>query len=123
MTRALLVMSEKIFSQCLRQSLEGDFQCYIENNYERAAVTANLCRADVVLIDMPFESREKLEKIYGICKEIRQENPGCKLMLMCAPDGEAASQSAINAKKNKIIDDFVYYDTSWKYLFSKLRAI
>lgn len=123
MTRALLVMNEKIFSQCLRQTLEGEFKCYIENNYKRAAITANLCRADVVLMDMPFQSKEELERIYAICREIRQENPNCKLMLMCAPDAEAASQSAINAKKNKIIDDFVYYDTSWKYLFSKLRAI
>jgi len=122
----LLVMYRKILSDGLI-ALAGSnspFNMVPEHNYGLATIAAESCSPEIALVEIPESGLwQSAEKCLAICDEIRSHFPGCKQVLLCPETDPDSCHAAILAKQNNRIDDFLFYETSFNYLFSKLEAL
>ena len=124
--KILLIMSRKMLADALIAQAKTDrcFELWADQNYALAVVTAMSCRPAVVVVEIPESgSWHSAEKCLSICDAIRKELPGCKQVLLSSESDASSCRAAIQAKREKRIDDFLYYDTSVNYLFSKLESL
>ena len=78
----------------------------------------------VVVVEIPESGIFRFaEKCLAICDAIRKQVPGCKQVLICSESDADSCRAAIQAKQENRIDDFLFYDTSVNYLFSKLESL
>ena len=121
MKKVGFVTTNKILAQSLAGAKENrpdwEFELYPLLDPRQAALDADVLRLDAAVIDVadgiPADEAE------AFCRALRGA-AGCRLLLLVP---EAARRTAIRAVKNNAADDFVFYDTSLDYLFTKLAAI
>lgn len=124
--KILLIMRRKILSDALiaQARSEGRFELAADQNYATAVVTAISYAPQVVVVEVPESGCWRSpEKCLSLCDAIRKELPGCKQVLLSSEDDAGSCWAAIKAKRENRIDDFLYYDTSVNYLFSKLESL
>ena len=124
--RVLLVMQKRMLSDALIAQTKNDtrFTFTTEPRYASAALTAEACSPEIAVIEIPESGPWKsAEKCLAICDMIRRQLPNCKLVVLCSEDEKDSYQAAIQAKKERRIDDFLFYDNSAHYLLSKLEAL
>lgn len=125
MKKVLLVMCRKVLSDALTRSArdDGRFDFHSENNYSSALLTAELLAPDITVLEIPESGEWTPERCLAICRTIGKSLPGCAVMLLCPEGNPAAVEATIAARREGIIDDFIYYDSSVKYLMSKLETL
>lgn len=119
-------MRRKILSDALAKQAEGHarFELRTEQNYPMALLAAEAYVPDVAVVEVPESGAWKdAEKCLAVCDAIRKQVPGCKQVLLCSENDEATCGAAVQAKREARIDDFLYYETSVNYLFSKLESL
>ena len=124
--RVLLVMQKRLLSDALVAHTSNDtrFAFTTEPRYATAALTAEACSPEVAVVEIPESgSWKSAEKCLAICDMIHRQLPDCKLMILCSEADKESYQAAIQAKQEHRIDDFLFYDNSTHYLFSKLEAL
>jgi len=124
--KVLLIMSREIVSDSIiAQSKANDrFDFLAESDYTSAVDSAIKYRPRIVILEVPESgSYKSAEKCLLISDEIRMNLPQIRQLLLCSETDVASRRSAIQAKQSKRIDDFLFYDTSVKYLFSKLESL
>ena len=124
--RVLLVMKRKMLSDALiEHAARGTrFEMIAARNYSMAAVTAESCSPEISVVEIPESGMWKsAEKCLAICDSIRKQLPNCKQMILCNEDDADSYSATIHAKQENRIDDFLFYDSSVHYLFSKLEAL
>ncbi len=122
----LLIMHRKILSDALIEGAKDGvhFEFQAVQNYASALITAEACMPEIVIMEVPESGNwRSADKCLAICDMIRKQIPGCKQVLLCSESDAEACRAAIRAKQENRIDDFLYYDTSVKYLFSKLESL
>ena len=80
--------------------------------------------ADILLMEAAFNIGATLDDCLKEAKRLRSLRPECKTILLCDENSapEVARQIAL-AKKDGLIDDFVYSSVSESYLTAMLYAI
>lgn len=80
--------------------------------------------ADIVLLEVAPNSGFTVDERLTEVRAIRSTNPGCRILLLCDENStpELARKVAI-AKKDGLIDDFVYSSVSESYLTAMLHAL
>ena len=124
--RVLLVMKRKMLSDALIGQHAGDsrFELVAARNYSTATLTAESFFPEVTVVEIPESgSWNSPEKCFAICDTIRQHCPNCKQVILCNEDDTASYNAVIQAKQANRIDDFLFYDNSAHYMFSKLEAL
>jgi len=124
--KVLLVMKRKMLSDALIEKADGDprFEFVAARNYPTALLTAESCSPEITVVEIPESgSWKSAEKCLTICDTIRAQFPNCKQVILCNEDDTESCIAAIHAKQKNRIDDFVFYDSSIHYLFSKLDAL
>ena len=124
--RVLLVMKRKMLSDALTEQAAGDsrFELVAARNYSTATLTAESCLPEISVVEIPESgSWKSAEKCLTICDAIRKQLPNCKQVILCNEDDTDSYNAAIQAKQQNRIDDFLFYDSSVRYLFSKLEAL
>jgi hypothetical protein len=124
--KVLLVMYRKMLSDALISQTGGDafFKFTAEQNYASAALTAAACAPEIAVVEVPESGPWKsASKCLAICDVIRKQLPLCKVVVLCSENDADSCSAAIHAKQENRIDDFLYYDSSINYLFSKLEAL
>lgn len=119
-------MSRKILSDALiaQTKNDRDFELWADENYALAVETAVSYAPQIVVVEIPESGGwRSAEKCLSICDAIRDELPGCKQVLLSSESDADSCRAAIEAKRENRIDDFLYYDTSVNYLFSKLESL
>lgn len=88
---------------------------------------ANDCKAlsaDILLMDVSYASGTTIETRLNEVKQVRQNAPSCKLVMLCdensAPD---IAHAVANAKKDRLIDAFFYSSVTEKYLTAALASL
>lgn len=125
MKKIVLVMDRKVLAEALLLEMKNNtgMKIYTEYDYHKATVSVDIFRPDAVLIELPETKEISAEECLKICDEIREVDAACKILLL-APEGDPkACELTIQAVRDGRIDDFLYYDTSMKYLISKLEAL
>ena len=90
---------------------------YLLLDPQQAALDVGVLQLDAAVIDVA--DRIAIEETEAFCRSLRK-TAGCRLLLLVP---KAARRMAIRAVKSNAADDFVFYDTSLDYLFTKLAAI
>ena len=119
-------MKRKILSDALIDRAAGDlrFELIAARDYATAALTAESCSPEIAVVEIPESGPWKsAQKCLAICDAIRREFPDCKQVILCNEDVTESCNAAIQAKQENKIDDFLFYDSSIHYLFSKLEAL
>ena len=125
MRTVLLIMKRKSVAQGLMLKLRdvSDFQLAYEAEYVRAAATIRVHDARVALIEVAESWEYGIAYCLELCARLREETPGCKLLLMCPENSSESKHAAVDVMRSGEIDDFVYYNVSMDYLQSKLAVL
>ncbi len=122
MKKIALITTNKILAQSLAAAMKAmpelEFELFLLLNPHQALLDAEIFEIDVALIDIALNKETPL----SFCEELHKNLPHCHILLLVSQDDRSGRKMATEAKKKKIVDDFVFYDASLKYLFSKLAA-
>ena len=116
-------LMEMSISHCLTKS--GGFQiASIRPGCKEIARECADVSADVLLMEATFNIGATLDDCLKEAKRLRSLRPECKTILLCDENSapEVARRIAL-AKKDGLIDDFVYSSVSESYLTAMLYAI
>ena len=131
MTKIALITTNKILAESLNSAIKSTpnlkFELFLLLNSRQALLDAEILEVDVALIDMSFIyamdynlSEKKIDLHFY--ERLKETLPNCHLLLLVSQDDKENRQIAIKAKNNNIVDDYVFYDTSLKYLIAKLKS-
>ena len=126
MKKVALITTNKILAQSLAASMKSmpdlNFEFFMLLDANQALVDAEIFEIDIALIDVMDRGTEEKETLLSFCELLHKKLPNLHLLLLVPQDDPVKREIATEAKKKKIIDDFVFYDASLKYLFAKLSA-
>ncbi|HZK44593.1 MAG TPA: hypothetical protein VFC73_09970 [Syntrophomonadaceae bacterium] len=126
MKKVALITTNKILAQSLAVAIKAmpdlGFEPFLLLNSNQALLDAEILEIDVALIDVMDKGTEQKETLLSFCAALHKRLPVCHLLLLVSQDDLVRREIATEAKKNGIVDDFVFYDASLKYLFAKLAA-
>ena len=132
MKRIALITTNKILAQSMDSAMKSmsnlEFEFFLLLNPSQALLDTEVLEIDVVLIDMGLidvrvNYTKEEETILSFCKRLHDNIPNGHLLLLVSQDDLANRNIAIEAKKKKIVDDYVFFDASLKYLFAKVQAL
>lgn len=125
MKRVLFISSNKMLGQGLSTAVqlkpELDFLWAAQLHYPQAVVGVDVFHADVAILDIADQL--DMEQAMEICRSIRQNAHGVKILLMVRPEEAVVREVAVDTKNAGLADDFVFYDSSLSYLLAKLEAL
>lgn len=126
MKRIGFITTNKVLAQSLAAAMKNNpdlgFEPFSLLNPHQASLDAEILKINVAVIDVMENVSKETETVLLFCEELRKTVPACRLLLLVSQDDETSRKMAINAMKRKIVDDFVFYDTSLEYLYAKLAA-
>ncbi len=124
MKTVLFISSNKMLGQGLSSAIQAkpelDVRWAAQLQYPQAMVGVEIYQADVVVLDIVDQA--DLDQAVRICRSLRREEPGVKILLLVRPEQAAVRKVAVEAKNTALADDFVFYDSSLTYLLAKLAA-
>jgi hypothetical protein len=118
-------MHRKAIVQGLMDRLRDspDVRLIDELDYQNANKAIRRYGAKGALIEAAESGQYGMIYCLTLCKQLRKQTPECKLLLMCPEQDEQSVKLVVDAKWEKQIDDFVFYDVTLDYLASKLISI
>ena len=127
MKKIVLSICNSLMAMSITHSLTqtGDFQiASIRPGCKEIARECADASADVLLMEAAFNIGATLDDCLKEAKRLRSLRPECKTILLCDENSapEVARRIAL-AKKDGLIDDFVYSSVSESYLTAMLYAI
>lgn len=126
MRKIALITTNKIFAQSLDAAIKAvpelDIQFFLLLNPQQAILDAEIFEIDVALIDVIDSDRKEKENPLMFCEKLHANSPKCHLLLLVSQEDMESRKIATKAKEKGIVDDFVFYDASLKYLFAKITA-
>ena len=122
---AVLVMKRASLAQGLMKKLIADheLQLFYEPDYANADLAIRGHLADAALLEIAESGECDADYCLDLCGWLREVTPTCRLLIMCPETNSQAVQKVIRAKREHLIDDFVFYDVSMDYIVTNLRAL
>ncbi len=129
MKKIALITTNKILAQGLDAAMQArpdlELEFFMLLNPHQALLDAEIFEINVAIIDIALVNvmdKDKQETPLSFCEELHKSLPNCHLLLLVSQFDKASRKMATEAKRKKVVDDFVFYDASLKYLFAKLAA-
>lgn len=127
MRRVIVDMKNSLFADAIKQALtrfDSDFEVY---NAENADETAELCRIlhpyaliMEVTAPAPWDMNERLK----LRNTVKTQDPDCKIVLVVDENvDKKLADNVRRAKKDGIIDNFIYCSISTAYLTAVIDAL
>lgn len=127
MRRVVVDMQNTLFSDAIATALRGyasDFEVYQSESPDK---TADLCvwsRADVLIMEVTAYTPWKLEERMGIRDALSRRRPDCRIVLVVDEKTEQELAGRVRqAKKDGLIDNFIYGSVSAEYLSAVIDAL
>ncbi len=126
MKKVALITTNKILAQSLaaaiRAMLNFNFEFFMLLDANQALIDAEIFEIDIALIDLMDRGTQEKDRLLSFCESLHKRLPDCHLLLLVPQEDLVRREIATQAKKKEIVDDFVFYDASLKYLFAKLSS-
>lgn len=127
MKKIAFITTNKILAQSLEISMATlTIQCkfFLLHNLTQIFLDLEVLEIDVALIDMGLFDTDCDKGVpFSFFLKIHNVLPDCQLLLLVSQEDKKNRAIASEAKQKQIIDDFVFYDASLKYLLSKLTSL
>mgnify|MGYP001217454418 CR=1 FL=1 len=126
MQRVIVNMQNFVFSEAIERSLRagGDFAVSVVQDPREVARQCSLLAADALLMEVtgftPWLLAERL-KIRGA---VRKQSPACKIVLLVDENAEQqVAEQVKQAKRDGLIDQFIYASTSASFLVALMDTL
>ena len=127
MRRVVVDMQNALFADAIAtalQKFDSDFDVY---QSESPAKTTDMCvftDENILIMEVTAYTPWKLEEHMKIRKEVKAQNPGCKIVLVVDENTEKKLADKVRqAKKDGLIDNFIYGSVSSTYLSAVIDAL
>ena len=125
--RVIIDMKNSLFSDAIKQALarfDSDFEAY---NTDKPNETAELCRIlhpYALIMEVTASTPWNLEKRLALRDEVKARYPDCKIVLVVDENAEKRLADKVRqAKKDGLIDNFIYCSISATYLSAVIDAL
>ncbi|MDD7523102.1 MAG: hypothetical protein PUK13_03195 [Clostridiales bacterium] len=127
MRRVVIDMQNALFADAIATVLrdfDSDFEVY---QSESPVKTSDMCaftEANILIMEVTAYSSWKLEERMKIRNEVKAQNPGCKIVLVVDENSEKKLADKVRlAKKDGLIDNFIYGSISATYLSAVIDTL
>lgn len=120
MRRIVVDMQNYLFADAVALALgnsDSDFDVHMSENPDNTAELCSLCVPYALLMEVTAHRPWSLEDRLAIQQEVKRNNPQCTTVLIVDEnaDKELAAR-VVQAKKDGVIDNFIYSSVSAAYL-------
>ena len=127
MRRVVVDMQNALFADAIATALrnfDSDFEVY---QSESPAKTTDMCvftEANILIMEVTAYTSWKLEGRMEIRNEVKAQSPDCKIVLEVDENTEKKLADKVRqAKKDGLIDNFIYGSVSATYLSAVIDAL
>ena len=127
MRRVVVDMQNALFADAIATALrnfDSDFEVY---QSESPAKTTDMCaftEANILIMEVTAYTPWKLEERMKIRAELKKTNPDCKIVLVVDENTEKKLADKVRqAKKDGLVDNFIYGSVSSTYLSAVIDAL
>ena len=127
MRRIVVDMQNYLFTDAIARTLrsaDSDFDVRRSENPEKTAELCSLCEPYALLMEVTGYTPWRLEERLKIRNEVKQRSPQCKIVLIVDENAEKKlAQRVLQAKKDGLIDNFIYGSLSATYLSAVIDTL
>ena len=127
MRRIVVDMQNYLFTDAIARTLrsaDSDFDVRRSENPEKTAELCSLCEPYALLMEVTGYTPWRLEERLKIRTEVKQRSPQCKIVLIVDENAEKKlAQRVLQAKKDGLIDNFIYGSVSAAYLSAVIDTL
>lgn len=120
MRRVVVDMQNYLFADAVAQVLQrsdSDFDVHRVEKPEKTADLCSLCEPYALLMEVSGNSPWQLMERLQISHAVKRKSPHCKVVLIVDENAEnALARQVLQAKKDGLIDNFIYSSVSATYL-------
>lgn len=127
MRRVVVDMQSVLFSDAIATALknfDSDFEVFQTESPEKTADMCTDTEANVLIMEVTAYAPWKMEERMKIRNEIKANNPDCKIVLVVDENTEKKLADRVRrAKKDGLIDNFIYGSVSATYLSAVIDTL
>ena len=127
MRRIVVDMQNFLFSDAIARALksaDSDFDVRKSESPDKTAELCSLCEPYALLMEVTGYTPWRLEERLKIRNEVKQRSPQCKIVLIVDENAEKKlAQRVLQAKKDGLIDNFIYGSVSATYLSAVIDTL
>lgn len=127
MRRVVVDMQNYLFADAVAQALmssDSDFDVHRSEDPGNTADLCSLCEPYALLMEVTGYTPWKLEERLKIRDEVKERNPRCRIVLLVDENKEKKlAQRVLQAKKDGLIDNFIYSSVSAAYLSAVIDTL
>jgi len=119
-------MQNYVFAQATEMAMKshGDFRVVVVEKPEDIVKNCVSVAATALLMEVTGYTPYKLEERLKIREETKKQNPDCKIVLMVDENSmPQVAETVKQAKRDGLIDQFIYGSTSASYLVGIMDAL
>ena len=127
MRRVVVDMQNALFADAIATALrnfDSDFEVYQSESPVKTSDMCSFTEANILIMEVTAYSSWKLEERMKIRNEVKAQNPGCKIVLVVDENSEKKLADKVRlAKKDGLIDNFIYGSISATYLSAVIDTL
>ena len=120
-------MQNALFADAIATALRNFDPGFEVHQSESPAKTTDMCtftEANILIMEVTAYTPWKLEERMKIRGEVKAQNPGCKIVLVVDENSEKKLADKVRlAKKDGLVDNFIYGSVSSSYLAAVIDAL
>ena len=127
MRRIVVDMQNYLFADAISralQSADSDFDVRRSDSPDKTAELCGFCEPYALLMEVTGYTPWKLEERLKIRDEVKKQRPDCKIVLIVDENTEKElARRVLQAKKDGLIDNFIYGSVSASYLSAVIDTL
>ena len=127
MRRIVVDMQNFLFADAIARTLrstDSDFDVRRSESPAKTVELCSLCQPYALLMEVTGYTPWMLEERLKIRDEVKQQSPHCKIVLIVDENAEKKlAQCVLQAKKDGLIDNFIYGSISASYLTAVIDTL
>ena len=127
MRRIVIDMQNILFADAIAEALrrfDSDFDPVMSDRPDKTLLLCDNVLANVLIMEVTAYTPRRLEERMKIRDELRKCNPDCKIVLVVDENTEKKLAAQVRqAKKDGLVDNFIYGSISSSYLSAVIDAL
>ncbi len=127
MRRVVVDMQNALFADAIAtalQKFDSDFDVCQSDSPDKTADLCIFTEANILIMEVTAYTPWKLEERMKIRGEVKAQNPDCKIVLVVDENTEKKLADKVRqAKKDGLVDNFIYGSVSSSYLAAVIDAL
>lgn len=124
--RIVLDMQSGLYANAIRRILVqelDDCQVIISEAPDRTAQRCRLFQPYALLMEATGYSPWRVEERLAVCDEVKRDDPQCRVVLLVDDADRGRAESVKRAKKEGLIDAFIYSSVTDSYLAAMMDSL